>query len=529
MSSNSKTLIALLLIVVLPLALLLWLAVHAMNNEQQALEHQFRGLIDKQLQAVDDTLQAYFAEQQAFLLQSSQTLSLQSDVLRSFIRRQPRIRQMLVMSGDGERLHPASAQALSAAERHFLERTQDIWLDKTILYQASGEGAQTQDRPHGWYVWHWGAETNLIFWLREGSGRLLGFELDPVRLLADLINRLPATPSPSTSAQQDADSWQIRLIDNRGSLIYQWGGFEPGEELQALAIRPLSHPLGNWKLAYFAPQLRFGGSQLRLLLTIAFLILGVLLLGLAFYLYREHTRQVRLAQQRVNFVNQVSHELKTPLTNIRMYAELLEDCLDETPLDNAGGQPQRYLNVIVNESQRLARLINNVLNFSGLQKGRLQAHRRPGSVDDVVNATAEAFRPALAQKGVNISLQLNAAKKSEIDADIVEQILNNLLSNVEKYAAGGDRVEVKTWQAGAQTFIQVHDSGPGIPKRERGRIFRPFYRISSRLTDGVAGTGIGLAIARELAHLHGGELQLVESEKGACFRVSLHTLAEEEA
>jgi signal transduction histidine kinase len=114
---------------------------------------------------------------------------------------------------------------------------------------------------------------------------------------------------------------------------------------------------------------------------------------------------------------------------------------------------------------------------------------------------------------------------------VVEQILNNLLSNVEKYAAGGAQLDIATWCRDDYSYIRLRDYGPGIAKRERGKIFRPFYRISSQLTDGVTGTGIGLTITRELARLHGGELELLPAQSaapGACFQVSLHTAEQED-
>ena len=354
-------------------------------------------------------------------------------------------------------------------------------------------------------------ETNLIFWRRDSSGQLLGFELEPVRVLADIINVLPATGSFADHTGQA----RIHLMDERGSVVYQWGRFQ--SEQPALVVLPLSHPLGTWRLAYFAPALHDQGQQ-RLLLLGVLLAVAVTLLGLALYLYREHDRETRLAQQRVNFVNQVSHELKTPLTNICMYAELLEDQL---PDDEE--RPRRYLDVIITESQRLSRLIANVLNFARQQQERLRVRLQPGRVDSVVASVLAAFRPALEGKGMQVEFQAGAGSEVRLDPDVLEQILNNLLGNVEKYAASGGWVQITTQQQGEQTLIQIRDKGPGIPRRERERIFRPFYRISSKLNEGVSGAGIGLAITCDLARLHGGSLKLQPTQQGACFQVILHT------
>ncbi len=515
-----KALIALLLIVVLPVAALGWLGLRLQSSERQALEHRVQTLIDAQLVAIDDSLSAYFTARRGELLAEIDALADGTAALRNYARERPLVRQVFIMDAKGERLHPPTNAALTEAERRFLQRSADIWRNRDILYQ-SVEALPPQEqssngepkRSDGWYVWHWGTETDLIFW-RRSAQRLIGIELEPARVKADLIALLPA----SGSADDRLGQARVQLIDDRGTVAYQWGAYQPKAEAKALALRPLSHPLGSWKLAYYAPAVAAGGGARALTLGSALAALALALGGLGWFLYREHTRAARLAAQRVNFVNQVSHELKTPLTNIRMYAELLNEHIEA-----AEEKPRRYLDIIVAESQRLSRLILNVLSFGRMQREVLRLHRQPGCVDDVVGATLEAFRPALETKAMAISFARGAPATVSLDRDALEQILNNLFSNVEKYAAGGARLEVTTSQDARRSTVRVRDYGAGIPRRERERIFEPFYRLSSKLSDGVTGTGIGLTIARELARQHGGDLQLLDSEPGALFEVSLET------
>jgi signal transduction histidine kinase len=249
--------------------------------------------------------------------------------------------------------------------------------------------------------------------------------------------------------------------------------------------------------------------------------LTLVVAALAYFFYREQTREVREAQQRVSFVNQVSHELKTPLTNIRLYAELLEDELPESDR-----KQRAYLATIVDESQRLSRLIANVLAFGRQQREGLAIHPRPGMPDEVIRGVTKHFAPALEQRGIRVDLQTETPAACAFDPDVVEQILGNLLSNVEKYARDATRVIVGSHRDGDQLVITVRDDGPGIASREQERIFEPYYRVSDRLTDGVAGAGIGLAIARELAQRHGGRLDLLSqpegSKTGAAFECVLH-------
>jgi signal transduction histidine kinase len=225
----------------------------------------------------------------------------------------------------------------------------------------------------------------------------------------------------------------------------------------------------------------------------------------------------------VSFVNQVSHELKTPLTNIRMYAELLEGNLPDSD-----DKTSHYLGVIVSESQRLSRLIGNVLTFARQQRQKLNLHKTEGCVDDVVRAVLDHFRPSLESKGVKIIFTADAGGTVEFDRDALEQILGNLFSNVEKYAASGAKMEVTSRQEGDRTWIDVADAGPGIPKGQAEKVFEPFHRISNKVSDGVTGTGIGLSIARDLARRHGGDVKLLPSGRGACFRVELSTPVREE-
>jgi len=202
-----------------------------------------------------------------------------------------------------------------------------------------------------------------------------------------------------------------------------------------------------------------------------------------------------------------------------MYADLLESDLHRMP-DDVTTQPKSRLKVIAEESQRLSRLIGNVLTMARQQRQTLTLKPQTAIVDDVIRDVLRQFEPALSRCEITASFEAAAGEPVSIDVDVVEQILVNLFSNVEKYAASGGVLQVASSQTGETTTITVSDGGPGIPARHHEAIFQPFYRSSDRLVD-VAGTGIGLSIARELAQLHGGDVRLVDSETGACFEVTL--------
>lgn len=387
---------------------------------------------------------------------------------------------------------------------------------KSNLPGAKAEAELLQSEASGWIAWHQGADLQHIYWIEDQDGQVFGFKLNGQRLLSDLLNMLP--DQSSTQIHNSLTNSAIRLVNSQGLTTYEWGALtEIDKQLKPLEMLPLSHPLGSWHLEFYSPSLQAPASNwLEKLMVLAVVLASLLVIG--WIVYREQTRATRLAEQRVNFVNQVSHELKTPLTNVRMYAEMLEHRLNETDT-----QEKRYLGVINSESLRLSRLIENVLSFSRLGRSAYSINPESGNIGDVIAKVQESFTPSFNQKNIELQFDNQCDRKAFFDHFAVEQILNNLLSNCEKYAADRGVVQLQCWcdlQSGF-AFVSVQDNGPGIPQSESERIFKPFYRVSNKLTDGVSGTGIGLSIARELARSHGGDLVLKNSQSGACFLLKL--------
>lgn len=245
---------------------------------------------------------------------------------------------------------------------------------------------------------------------------------------------------------------------------------------------------------------------------------SLLVVALGWLFYRESNRAMREAQQRVTFVNQVSHELKTPLTNIQLYAEMASDRAEKADDSTA----VRYLGVVSAETSRLSRLINNVLNLARQQRDKLTVQVRPTVVDDLVEKTVGHWRALLESREFTIVLNLAAPRPVKLDADAVMQILGNLLSNVEKYASQGKYVRVATEADDTSVRLLVEDRGPGIAPAKREAVFEAFERLRSDLTEGVSGTGIGLTISRELARLHGGSLEVdTNFREGARFVLTI--------
>jgi signal transduction histidine kinase len=211
--------------------------------------------------------------------------------------------------------------------------------------------------------------------------------------------------------------------------------------------------------------------------------------------------RVRFAERRSNFVAAVSHELKTPLTAIRMYGEMLRD-----GMVGDDGKRQEYYGTITAESERLTRLINNVLEFSRLEQGTREMSLVAGPIGPVVREAAGILQPHAREVGFHIEVEVeDGLPPVRFDRDAVQQVVFNLVDNALKYARdAGDRViAVRCFREGDGVAVAVRDRGPGVPARHLAKIFEPFYRGENELTRTAKGTGIGLALVRGLADTMG--------------------------
>jgi signal transduction histidine kinase len=230
--------------------------------------------------------------------------------------------------------------------------------------------------------------------------------------------------------------------------------------------------------------------------TLCALLLAAIVLGLA-SLYRMVSVIVGFAERRSNFVAAVSHELKTPLTAIRMYGEMLRDGIVSSEAKRA-----EYYRHITSESERLSRLINNVLEFSRLEQGNREMILTTGSIGPTIREVAELLRPHAQAHGFELRLDIATdLPHVRFEPDAVMQILWNLVDNAVKYAgeSAPKRITVSCLGDAGSVRLAVRDSGPGVAPRHLTKIFEPFYRDENELTRRSRGTGLGLALVRSLA------------------------------
>ncbi len=386
------------------------------------------------------------------------------------------------------------------------------WMTYLKMFGYHIDDRAQQEAMHGWSGWHVG-DSVFIFWHRFTDGSLACALMNPQVLMRSLFKRLP---QPGLAVP----SGRMRLTTVKGITLHEWGKQLAGSDTPAASHRACSEPLSQWELAYSPANEEFPKPYLfPILLGVGSGIVLVFVVGWLYF--HESAREIRLAQQRVTFVNQISHELKTPLTNIRLYAEMASHRAES----QGDAIAMRQLGVVEVETSRLDRLIQNVLNYARQQRDKLTIQPKEIVLDELVSRTIEFWKPLLENKGFEIIHSLNAPPLIKADADALEQILGNLISNVDKYGIAGKWIAIRTECDAHHTRVIVEDRGPGIPAGKRRNVFEPFERLRSDLTEGVSGTGIGLTISRELAQLHGGSLTVCPNyREGARFILTLPNL-----
>ncbi len=267
-------------------------------------------------------------------------------------------------------------------------------------------------------------------------------------------------------------------------------------EARVVYSSALAAPLGHWTLTGVLPSTaaldteQQRGRLLRLGLVVGMIL--VLLSGMI-VAYRGVRRETELARLKSDFASNVSHELKTPLTSICMYAEMLQHGIAETPEDQS-----RYHSVIVREAERLGRLITNVLDFSKLERGERRYALEPEDLASMTEEALETYRRLSERDGVTIAFDAGEDELAEVTADreAAVQCILNLLSNAAKYSLDEPSIEVQLRQRDGEVGVTVADRGMGIRPAEQKRIFDDFYRAPDAAKAGVEGTGLGLALVR---------------------------------
>jgi len=276
-----------------------------------------------------------------------------------------------------------------------------------------------------------------------------------------------------------------------------------------------------WKLLVTQPELdeleRTARRENFLYGTLLAFIVVLMLLG-AFLMGRDISREAETTRLKTEFVHNISHELKTPLTLIRLYGETLQRKGNLTE-----EQKRESYEIITKESERLSHLINNVLDFSRIDMGRKEFTFTKGSLSRVVQETLDSYRYHLEKKGFEVREEISPdLPEMMFDREAMASALINLLSNAMKFSPERKEVTVRLFRKNGLAVIQVEDKGIGICREDLAGIFQRFYRAKSSLVSDTRGSGLGLTLVKHTAEAHGGSVEL-ESEpgKGSVFSIIL--------
>ena len=312
--------------------------------------------------------------------------------------------------------------------------------------------------------------------------------------------------------------------DDHGRVVFGAPVGQPGKFLYERAF-PTTLYLWRLQLAPLPAKSLIAEERTRrrseyLLIT---LTLGIILAGTVFLLY-VNQKERRANQLKSDFISNVSHELKTPLSLIRMFGELLALGKVKTP-----EKAKEYAEIITRESERLSRLIDNVLDFSRMERGRSAYDFQLGYLGEVVERSLDVYRHRVEREGLKLITKIDTElPPTQLDENAMTLLLLNLLENAVKYGKG--EIAVYLTRVGTRLRLVVGDQGPGIPADEQRKIFERFYRSRDARGTNVRGSGIGLALVKHIAEGHGGTVT-VESEpgRGAAFIVDIPLIDEREA
>jgi signal transduction histidine kinase len=243
----------------------------------------------------------------------------------------------------------------------------------------------------------------------------------------------------------------------------------------------------------------YGIASLLLMLA---MLLGVVLI------MRDIRREKHLARLRADFISNVTHELKTPLTSIRMYAESLM----MGRMGNAASQ-KTYLSIVISESERLKRMINNILEFSKMEKAGQKVHPVITNLSKILRASIQDLNYWLEERHFKVITDIDTQIMARVDPDKLRQVYTNLLNNAVKYSEDLTSIRIRLYRNSKSIITEIEDQGRGIPEDQLNKIFDKFYRVEAEDQGNIAGTGLGLTVAREIMKAHGGSIK-VESKIG---------------
>ena len=368
---------------------------------------------------------------------------------------------------------------------------------------------------------------------RERVQGLLGFSVDAERLRAEYFPALLSRRLAGVQQPVGFPPLELYLYDGAGQLVPRADGHTPSSvfvdertyplvffdrELLEYAA-PYEQRRETWRVRtsygpQTIPEIVSARTRPQLALMI---VLALVMAGGVFFVANAAAREVRVAELKSNFVASVSHDLKTPLALIQLFAETLE--LGRV---RSADRAQEYYRIINTEARKLTRLIENILDFSRMEAGLRPYRLEPVDIGELTRQAVSEMESQFQQNNFTVRTEITPGlPRLEADEDAVERAIENLLANAMKYSGESRTIDVRVGQANGHVCVSVKDQGIGIARREQQRIFRKFYRVESGLGGGPQGCGLGLAIVDHTMRGHGGFVA-VDSEPARGSTFTLH-------
>ncbi len=387
------------------------------------------------------------------------------------------------------------------------------WFEKAVLPELPLKNRAAGVRGHLHAIWD--GKPYLFSFVKKVSGDRVYY----IVIEGDL-NSLVAFVFPQYFPRVDRNSKRIyQVVDSNGAVVYGLQFFVPPEG--ALTVEePFTETLDMWSVRVSEPDASTSDQLKRQRLIDSLFVGGavtVLLAGLG-VLTLAIRRERRANELKSEFISNVSHELKTPLSIITMFGEMLANGRTKGP-----DQATEYADIIWRESVRLGRLIDNVLDFAKIERGKGIYEFTDTDVGEVVERAVDLVGRRLTTAEMTIDVEIEPdLPLVKLDANAFTLAVMNLIDNATKYAADGKRIELKLQHQGERIVLSVRDWGPGIDAEEHEHIFERFYRSRAVRLKPIRGSGIGLALVRHIARAHHGDVS-VESAPGtgSIFRIWL--------
>jgi two-component system phosphate regulon sensor histidine kinase PhoR len=466
-----------------------------------------------------DAAQSWSSEINTLVLTSSHPAQLES-ATQLFLKKTPSVHGVLYADSNGRSIRFIERQerkdkGVGQERTSFVLEKDSVTLEKLLQYASAGyrkiEPIIIGDSISG--------QSLLLAFVtlsKDRSQKIAGFVLDAKSFVTGVLE--------SRLNQAAGDEFQLAVFDRRSNQIVLF--------TSPVEISELRQEKELWLLPDYRIGIRLKGTSIedvvrsrseRNLMLIA--LLDILLIGAVWLVYRTLKREMELVRLKGDFVSNVSHELRTPLSLIRMFTETLSMKRVQTEK-----KKQEYYTTILQETERLTRLINNILNFSRMEAGKKQYNFAPADLNDVVKCVMRTFQSHLQHEGFETTVELTEIMPSiRADSEAVAEALINILDNAMKYSGTEKFVGVGTGVSGKMVYIEVEDHGIGIDPHHQTKIFETFYRVSTGLTNNIKGSGLGLSLVKHILDAHGGTIELTSVPgKGSTFRLLFPLLTQKD-